>query len=241
MDEKTLLEAVSGHVGLLEGLQWWMLVTAMAAIYMVAADKDELDLKFFKVKRENAAELLGALYLVATTAFFVVLVRLYGLIEALPDAQIPAAVTKILTHSWLFNPFAYFGDSPLYQFASLASLLALIAVWFLGPASLALPEAKRGRATGAAVFSVVFVALSISVLIVMQQVYFLLESRTAQVKPELSAALAALKESRLSVIGWGSLVALVASLVAVHLIERHKRAKEKESEAMRLSVASLLD
>ncbi len=241
MDEKTLLEAVAGHVGLLSSLQWWMLVTALAAIYMVVAGKDELDLKFFKARRENAAALLGALYLIVTAAIFVVLVRLYGLIEALPDAQILAAFTKIATHSWLFNPFAYFGDWWPYKFVSLASLLALVVAWFFGFASLSLPEAKRGRARAAAVFSTVFVALSVVNLIAVQQVYFLLEGRTALVKPELSAALTSLKESRLSVIEWGGIVAFVASLVAVHLIEKHRRAKEEEAAAMRLSVADVVD
>ena len=235
MDEKTLLDAVSQHIGLLSGLQWWMLVTAMATIYMVVNRKDELDLKFFKVTKEDAAVLVGALYVIVTAGIFVALIRLHGLLGMLPESQLPAAVTEIVTHSWLFNPFAYFGSAGLYKFTALASLAAFIVAWCLGFVALSLLGGKYPRAH--VILLIFHFALSLVTLAALQQVYFLMVEKTAQAAPELSATLASMSQTRLSWLKWVGGLGLLAALAAVWRIER----MEKEARARAIKFEQMLD
>lgn len=227
MDNETLLESISQHMDQLSSFHGWMLATAISAIYMIVKRRDELEVVGIKLTKEDTSIALSALFLLAAGGIFIVLVRLYRLLEMLPDDQISAAFTRMATHSWLLNPFAYFGDSIVYRFISLLSLLGLVIAWWIGLASLSLLSGKLQRVEYA--FVSTFVAVSGLTLITVQQIYFLLIDRMKQVSPELAAGLESVKDSRLSLITWASVIALIISLAVIGMIDEGRKAKDRKT------------
>ena len=227
MDEKALLDALSKHLGLLASLQWWMMATAIAAIYMQVMSKNELDLKLIKVTREDAAKLLGWFYVIGLAGFFITLVRLYLLIEIVPKAQLNATLTIMGTAAWLFNPFAYFGDSARSLIVSGASLLALILVWCFGYVALVSLSGKLKRLDPVLITGfVVFGALSLGLV---RLIDLLLQSRIAADNPQLSTTLASWNASRASQMKWFIAIGLVATLIAVGVIDRQIKSSFSDS------------
>jgi hypothetical protein len=226
VDEKTILENISKHMDLLASLQNLILSTAVAAIYMACTRGNELDLKIIKVTKGNAALFLVTLFLTLMTAIFLILVRLYGLLDLLETSRIPDAFTKIATHPWLLNPFAYFGDSLFYRLISAISLLGLVVAWWMSFIATGSLRGKYPRFEF--FFGTAFFALSVVTFIAIQQVYFLLIEKMNLVNPVLAKTLVSLKNTRLDIVSWGSVATIVLSIV-IHFMMKHLPVDEADS------------
>ena len=222
MDDKIVLDAINGHMSLLSSLQSWMLVTAIATIYMAASSGDELDLKIVKAKRHNAAILVVTLYLVIMVAVLIAMTRVYGLLELLPSAKVSEAFSAIATQSWLLNPFSYFGNSFFPQFTTWVSLAGLLIVWAIVFASTSVITGSFQRLEYW--FGAGFVALSAATLVAIQQIERLLVSKTAVINPGLSTTIESLRRTRLAISLWGGVAAVVVAVAVVAIIGRRATA-----------------
>lgn len=91
------------------------------------------------------------------------------------------------THSWVLNPFSFFGTSGLARFHSAEGYGLLIATWWLCNASLStLMDEKRNRA--APLVLGLFLAIGLGSMVAMNRVYGLALEGLRTAAPALYAA-----------------------------------------------------
>jgi hypothetical protein len=172
MDGSSLVDAITKHMDMLATFQGLIFTATIASGYMVFSRGKELDLKVIKVAKDDAALFVAVLLVGAMTSFIVGTARLYALLEMVPDSHILTAFTRIATHQWLLNPYAYFGDTLIGIMIPSPSLLGLTIAWGAGLITASFLRGRYGRLEFA--FSAIYVALGLVSIATTHDVFSLL-------------------------------------------------------------------
>jgi hypothetical protein len=145
MDPISLVEAIGKHLDVLEKISLWAFLLSLA-VGWAGLQGEEITALGMKFKRREAFFAAAFVYMFANVITIILFLRLGDLLLLLgaDDRMFSQALTKLATHTWLMNPFAYFGgdgSSRLYEDEGAGLLIAL---WCFCSASLTtLIEGRR--------------------------------------------------------------------------------------------------
>lgn len=187
MDQDVIVEAVGKHLDTIETYVNAIVILAVAAAWAGIRRSREIEAFGTKFDRRDAFWALAVLYLVGNMAILILFLRVGDLVVLLDPPHVVKGITTLATHSWVLNPFSYFGASGVARFHSAEGYGLLIATWWLCNASLStLMDDKRNRA--AQLLLGVFLAIGLGSMLAMNRVYFVVLDSLRASAPALYAA-----------------------------------------------------
>lgn len=135
MDQAALIDAIGKHLDLLEKLTTWALFVSLATAWAGLQKKDISALGMTFARREAFAA-ASALYLFANLIIVILFLRVGDLLEMVDDKGFARAITKLGTHTWIMNPYSYFGLTLSSRSYSCEGFGVLIVLWWFCHASL---------------------------------------------------------------------------------------------------------
>jgi len=137
MQEDVLVKALSDCLSSLESFISAAILLAIAVIWPALRGKSTLEFMSMKVERQYAIPVLSSIYLAINLAVLILFLRLAFLLQLLPDGECAkSAMDTIATHSWILNPYSFFGNSLAAQLYSASTYGLLIVVWWFCFASM---------------------------------------------------------------------------------------------------------
>jgi hypothetical protein len=139
--------------------------------------------------------------------FFVLdyFVRIYSLLRLLDDDHFVKAVTRLSLHSWVLNPFSYFGDDLGSRLISAKGSGGLILVWWLCNASLYGLGSEAALSLPGIALQGLFLGVGLATMLGINRVFFIVLERSKTIHDQLYKRLAAtrLERSLLTIAGIG--------------------------------------
>jgi hypothetical protein len=184
MDQEIILEALGKHLDLIEAYVNTISLLAVAAGWAGIRHLRDIEAFGTKFDRRHAFWVLAVLYLLANMAILILFLRIADLIVLLDATHLTKGVTTLETHSWVLNPFSYFGGSGIARLHSSEGYGLLIATWWLCNASLStLMDDKRHRF--AQLLLGLFLLIGLGSMSAIQRVYGVVVERLHASEPEL--------------------------------------------------------
>lgn len=131
MDQDSLLAAITNQLDSLESLTNAGVLLAVVAAWAGVRNSPEVEVLGTKIERRYAFGVLAAVFLMANGSILIHFLRLGDVLALLDQAHIRAGVTRMVTHSWILNPFAHFADAGLSRALQTGSIGLLVVVWWL--------------------------------------------------------------------------------------------------------------
>jgi hypothetical protein len=135
MDQMILIDAIGKHLDLLEKLTTWALLVSLA-IGWAGLQKKDISALGMMFSRKEAFAAASAIYLFANMIIVILFLRLGDLLMMIDDNHFTQAVTKLSSHTWIMNPYAYFGSTASALSYSCEGFGILIVLWWACHASL---------------------------------------------------------------------------------------------------------
>jgi hypothetical protein len=189
MDQEVIIEAVGKHLDTIETYVNAIAILAVAAAWAGVQRSREIEVLGAKSDRRHAFWAVAVLYLIGNMTILILFLRVGDLVALLDPSHVVKGTTTLATHSWVLNPFGYFGTSGVARFHSAEGYGLLIATWWLCNASLsALMDDKRNRA--AHLLLGLFLAIGLGSMVAMNRVYgIVLDAHQASAPAIYTAAL----------------------------------------------------
>ena len=170
MNQDVIIEAIGKHLDTIETYVSAIVLLAVAAAWAGVRRSREIEVFGTEFDRRHAFWALAALYLVANMTTLIIFLRVGDLILLLDPPHVVKGVTKLATHSWVLNPFSYFGGSAISKFHSSEGYGLLIATWWLCNASLStLMDDKRNQVAN--LLLGLFLAIGLGSMFAINRVY----------------------------------------------------------------------
>jgi hypothetical protein len=136
MDQKELGDSLGKHLDAVADITYWALLLAVIFLWAGVANQDPIKALGMDIARKQALFVACGFYLVANLFIFIHFLRIGDILHRVDDATLPVALTKLCTHKWVANPFAFFGDTVSAKIHGGCGFGLLIVVWWIGNASL---------------------------------------------------------------------------------------------------------
>jgi len=190
LEPEDLLDSISAHMDALADVVKSTLLVAV--VFWWAGLRHEKVIKVFELEIPRQQALIAAIVIFIVLNILVIdkLIRLRALVLLTPDAYVTKAVTRMATHPWAANPFAYFGAFGLSRYSANKGLSALILIWWVCNSSLFTLTDDAMDPIGV-LLQGAFLFLGISSIMLITKVYSAILSRAASIDQELFAALVA--------------------------------------------------
>jgi hypothetical protein len=130
MNSTTVSDSLVKHLDVIEKSLWWALGIAVIIGWAGIRKADPIDILGMKTTRSDAYFVASWAFVLANLAIVIALLRMADLLKLLSDADFSDAVQKIMTHSFLFNPFSYFGTGLWTRVQSSIGYGLLIVCWW---------------------------------------------------------------------------------------------------------------
>lgn len=187
MDQDVIVDAIGKHLDRIETYVNAIALLAMSAAWAGVRRSRVIDAFGTKFDRRHAFWALAALYLIGNMTLLILFLRVGDLMLLLDPSHVVKGTTTLATHSWVLNPFSYFGSSGVARFHSSEGFGLLIATWWLCNASLStLMDDKSSRA--AQVLLGLFLAIGLGSMLAMNRVYEVVLDSLRASAPALYAA-----------------------------------------------------
>lgn len=217
LDQKVLLESISKHLDSLADLIKWAIVFAVALWWAGWQRQDPIDILGVKLARQHAFVLGAVAYSAVNATVLLKLMRLADLVLALRNESLGEGVTRLTTHSWELNPFAYFGPNPSARAHACVGFGGLIVVWWACNASLYTLGLRSGLFGLLLLGS--FLVVGLWSIVTIQRVFSIVLARTKDELVEVHELLAPTMRERTVFavlgIGLGGVLAFVTNLLVV--------------------------
>jgi hypothetical protein len=138
MTEDVMIAAIGEQMKALSTLLSTTIGIALVALWAGLKPKGKIPVLSLEVTREHAFYLLGVGFMGVNAAGIVYFLRLTDLLVRINPGYFCKAVATLATSGWLANPFSFFGQSPVAVLHGGAGLLLIIAMWWIGLATLSL-------------------------------------------------------------------------------------------------------
>ena len=170
MDQDIIIEAVGKHLDTIETYVNTIAILAVATAWAGFHRSREIEVLGTKFDRRHAFWAVAVLYLIGNMTILILFLRVGDLVALLDASHVVKGTTTLATHSWVLNPFSYFGTSRVARVHSAEGYGLLIATWWLCTASLStLMDDKRHRA--AQLLLGLFLAIGLGSMLAMNRVY----------------------------------------------------------------------
>ena len=97
---------------------------------------EPIEILGIKTTRSDAFVVASSAFVLANLAILVALLRMGDLLSPLNSSDFTKGVERVMTHSSLFNPFAYFGPGLLSRLHSGTGFVLLLLCWWICYASI---------------------------------------------------------------------------------------------------------
>jgi hypothetical protein len=173
MNPEALLEAIGKNMDVLESITEWAFFFSLAVGWAGLQGKDVTGLGM-TFSRKQAFRAACCIYVAASLVVLFMLWRLGSLLIMIDDNSLPKAITRLATHSWLMNPFSFFGSHPFYNSLGYGCLIFL---WWVCTAALsALTDRLLARANVALL--TFFLAVGVMVVRAVNRVGHIIQCRS---------------------------------------------------------------
>gem|GEM_PF-4300562 len=190
MNQDIIVEAVGKHLDAMEAYVNAITILAVTVAWAGVQRSREIKLLGTKFDRRHAFWAVAALYLIANVTILILFLRVGDLVALLAPSHVVEATTALATHSWILNPFSFFGVSSIARLHSSEGFGLLISTWWLCNASLStLMDDKRNRAAGALLG--LFLAFGLATMFAMNRAYAIVLAGLELSSPELHTAVVA--------------------------------------------------
>jgi len=170
MDQDVIVDALGKHLDMIEAYVSAITILAVASAWAGIQRSREIEIFGTKFDRRHAFWAVAALYLICNMAILILFLRVGDLVKLLDSAHVVKGISTLATHSWVLNPFSYFGASGIPRFHSAEGYGLLIATWWLCNASLStLMDDKRNRT--AKLLLGLFLTIGLGSMLAMNRVY----------------------------------------------------------------------
>jgi hypothetical protein len=225
MNQEVLVKAVVSQLDALEKIFSWAIILAIAVAWAGVRRATHIEALGLKFLRREAFYAVSALFLVANVAVLILLLRIGDLLWIVDDKHFAESLTNLATHSWVLNPFSYFGSSAAARLTSGEGFGLLIVVRWLCNASISTLLDTQTRKSKMLLGLFLFVGLSSMVAI--ERVYRVALIRSVSVDNALYQNLAATKTERTIGTWLGITVGGLTFASAKRLQSRMRKAPEQ--------------
>jgi hypothetical protein len=136
VNQDIIVEALGKHLDALQTIFNSIIILAAAIAWAGISHQTEIEALSIKFQRRHAFFVAAALYLIANTVVAILFLRIGDLFILLDRSHIIVGFSTLATHSWILNPFSYFGYSIVPRIHSAGAIGFLIFTWSVCNASL---------------------------------------------------------------------------------------------------------
>jgi hypothetical protein len=159
MHQETVIAAIGAQLDALSSLLSTTIALALLAAWAGIHGASKVTVFSLEVERPHAFYILAASFILVNITAIIYFLRLADLLSVVQDANLAQALTALGTHSWAYNPYAYFGPSPMSLIQSGFGYGVMIVIWWIGYATLSLltdflPKRRLDRAIMQGFFAV---------------------------------------------------------------------------------------
>lgn len=216
MDNETLVSALGGQLDVLESYVTWAIVVSLAIAWAGIQNAQEIELLNVKFNRRTAFYAAAVAYLVGNCLILILLLRIGDLMRLLPREAVVEGFSTLSTHSWVLNPFSYFGPAMSSQLHATGGYGLLIVTWWLcNTALFTLSDYERKR--GARVLGVLFLLFGLTSMFAIHRVITIARVQLRVVAPDLESAFAATEMQRWAGAFLGILIGILLFTAAERL------------------------
>jgi hypothetical protein len=190
-----VIDSIKDNMDMLESMFGWGILVALAIGWAGIIKQGDIEIIGVKVKRKYAFYLVATLYLAVNFALIILFVRLGELLLLLDNANFIDGLSKVTVHTWLLNPYSFFGYSIMSRSFSSLGYGLLIFCWWICYTSLFLLRDGQETIT-TKTLPILFLVLGLLALIVIDRNYSIISLRLANVNPEFHNALIATRTER---------------------------------------------
>jgi hypothetical protein len=187
MNQDTIVEALGKHLDALQTILNSIILLAVATAWAGISRQQEIEALGMKFRRRHAFFAASGLYLIANMAVLILFLRIGDLFALLDSTHLVTGLSTLATHTWILNPFGYFGPSALARLHSGEGFGLLIVTWWLCNASLYTLGDKKQPFT-ARVLLGTFLGIGLLSMLAVQRDYAIIVSHVGR-DPLLAAQL----------------------------------------------------
>lgn len=215
MDQAVLIDSIGKHLDALEFFVNAIILVSVAVAWAGIQRSSEIEILGTKFNRRYAFFAVAVLYLIANMTILILFLHVGDLVALLKGENAVKGISRLLTHSWVLNPFSYFGGSGIAQIYSSEGYGLLIAIWWLCNASLStLMDDKRNKP--AQVLIGLFLLIGLASMFAIQRVFYITLVTLKKSAPKLYLAVTQTTEIRMIGVFLGILVGgLIFSIVNI--------------------------
>jgi hypothetical protein len=164
MDQAVIVGAITDHLDAIESSTNATIVLALVVAWAGIQRSRQVEVLGTKIDRRYAFGVISAIYLLANGAVLILFLRVGDLLRRLDTDHAREGVSRLITHSWILNPFAHFADAGPSRVLQSGAIGVLVVFWWLCTTSLwILLSDKRNRR--ALIFLATFAALGLGSLV----------------------------------------------------------------------------
>lgn len=216
LNQDSIVDAIGKHLNQLKSVISWFVLLALVFVWASLSNADPIKALGIEISRQHAFYVAAIIYSLLNIRVLDVLLRIGDLVNLLDDDHIVDGLSKMAFHSFVANPFSYFGDGLVARLHSCKGFGLLIITWWFANSSLfGLQDSAIGIVANP--LQGLFLAIGLSSMMSIHRIYAVILKRTETVAPEINAKLKESQGERAIAtflgIGIGSLIAfLVMSL-----------------------------
>lgn len=184
MDQKELCDSLGKHLDAAAETVHWALLLAVVFLWAGMTKQDPVKALGMDIPRSQAFLAACLVYLSTNLFIMIYFFRVGDILRRVDDATFLVALTKLCTHKWAANPFAFFGQTPFAKIYGSCGFGLLIVVWWIGNASLyALADHAFSR--GGLLLQGLFLGIGLASMFAVQRVLPIVLKRLETVSPAL--------------------------------------------------------
>jgi len=130
LNQELIAKAIEGQLDATEKLVTWLVLVTIAMAWNAVQRARAFEVAGLKIKRANAMAVLAWVYALSSIGIAVFLIRIHELLRFAQGAGFKDAALILFTHSWLLNPFAYFGDDLFARLACASGFGLWAVIWW---------------------------------------------------------------------------------------------------------------
>ena len=131
MDQETVQDSLVKQLDAIEKSVLWALDIAVIVGWAGCHGANPIEILGITTSRSDAYLVSSSAFVLANLSILVALLRMGDLLNLLGDSDFIKGIEKVMTHSSLFNPFAYFGSTFLSGIHGGAGLGLLLLCWWV--------------------------------------------------------------------------------------------------------------
>jgi hypothetical protein len=178
MDQKELCDSVAKQLDAVAETVYWGLLLAVIFLWAGLTKQDPIKALGMEVGRSYALFVACTFYFIANFFAMIQILRIGDILLRVDKTSLPIALTKLWTHKWAANPFAFFGRSVIATAQGSLGYGLLIVIWWIGNASLyCLVDGSPRSGVTVTLAGGLFAAIGLLSMVAIQRVLKIVSSR----------------------------------------------------------------